>query len=220
MLDVALGELPRGGPKHVLTREVSPGHREGHHVLKLIAKAVGAAGLIERRPRPDATGERLVEQPAVEQHVHGPVRRRHLDRAEHVVPTLLDSPQGPIEVGRPVPRDQSPRFFPGRRLAEEEHDLGPSAGGQLDQRLEGTARVEAGADPSREPAAALERRRVIGCAVTPEECRPVTRPRRLNPAQVGKRHASAEVTAKAVAHEHRARIRVDLGDDERCGGAP
>src|SRR5438132_7102068 len=38
-------------------------------------------------------------------------------------------------------------------------------------------------------------RRSSDLAVTPEELRPVTRPRRLNPAQVGKRHASAEVTA-------------------------
>ena len=59
-----------------------------HHVLELVAKPVGAAGLIERRARPDAAGQRLVEQPAVEHDVHGAVGRPHLDRAEHVVPVL------------------------------------------------------------------------------------------------------------------------------------
>ena len=54
-------------------------HRQRHHVLELIAEAVGAARLVERRARPDAAGQRLVEQPAVEQQVHRPIRRRHLD---------------------------------------------------------------------------------------------------------------------------------------------
>src|SRR3989441_7516363 len=101
VLDVALDELPRGGPKHVLTREVSPGHREGHHVLKLIAKAVGAAGLIERRPRPDTTGERLVEQPAVEQYVHGPVRCRHARGTPSGHPSTPSEPRP----GRQTPRE-------------------------------------------------------------------------------------------------------------------
>ena len=47
-----------------------------HHVLQLVAKAVGAARLIERRPRPDAAGERLVQQPVVEHDVHRAIRRR------------------------------------------------------------------------------------------------------------------------------------------------
>ena len=47
---------------HVALRD-----RERHHVLELIAKAIRAARLIKRRSRPDATGQRLIEQPAVEQ---------------------------------------------------------------------------------------------------------------------------------------------------------
>jgi len=56
VLDISLDELPGGGPEHVLAREVWARHRERHSVLKLIAKAVGAAGLVEGRSRPDATG--------------------------------------------------------------------------------------------------------------------------------------------------------------------
>ena len=67
-----------------------PRDHERHHVLELVAESVGAARLVEGGARPDAAGERLVEQPAVEQQVHGAVRRRHLDGAEHVVPLGRD----------------------------------------------------------------------------------------------------------------------------------
>src|SRR5207247_10365961 len=66
VLDVALDELPGGGSAQVVACDVAPGDGERHHVLELIAEAVGAAGLIEGRAGPDAAGERLVEEPPVE----------------------------------------------------------------------------------------------------------------------------------------------------------
>jgi hypothetical protein len=60
VLDVALLELPRRRAQQVLPCQLGLGDGERHHVLKLIAKPVRAAGLIERRPRPHATGQRLV----------------------------------------------------------------------------------------------------------------------------------------------------------------
>ena len=88
VLDVALDELPRGGPQYLRARDVSLRDRERHHVLELIAKAIRAARLIKRRARPDATGERLIEQPAIEHNVHGPIGCRHLHRAKNVIPVL------------------------------------------------------------------------------------------------------------------------------------
>ena len=66
------------------------GSDERHAVLQLVAKAVGAARLIERRAGPDAAGERLIEQPAVQHDVHRPIGRLHLDRAEHILPVPTD----------------------------------------------------------------------------------------------------------------------------------
>src|SRR4029453_3950366 len=60
VLDIAILELPGGGAQHVLPGQRGLGHRERHHVLKLIAKPVRTTGLVERRPRPHATGQRLV----------------------------------------------------------------------------------------------------------------------------------------------------------------
>ena len=57
-----------------------------HRVLQLVAEAEGAAGLVEAAARPDAAGERLVEQPAVGQDVERGVGRLHLHRAERVLP--------------------------------------------------------------------------------------------------------------------------------------
>ena len=65
-----------------------PRECQGHAVLQLVAEAVGAACLIEAGPRPDAAGQRLVEQPAVQHDVHGPVRRADLHRASSVAPVV------------------------------------------------------------------------------------------------------------------------------------
>ena len=48
VLDVALNELPCGGPQQLRACDVSLRHRERHHVLELIAKAIRAARLIKR----------------------------------------------------------------------------------------------------------------------------------------------------------------------------
>ena len=130
---------------------------ERHHVLELIAKAIGAARLIKRRARPDTTGQRLIEQPAVEQNVHSTIRSCYLHRTKDVIPVLHDRAQGPIKIGAAVKRDQRSRFFHGRRLAEEKDDLGTAPRTQLHRRLQGGAWVEAGADFARELVPSFER---------------------------------------------------------------
>ena len=54
--------------------------KQRHHVLQLIAEAERAARLVIAGARPDAARQRLIEQPAVHQHVERIVRRAHLDR--------------------------------------------------------------------------------------------------------------------------------------------
>ena len=99
MLHVAFDELTRRGAQQVLARECRLRQRERHAVLQLVAETVGAARLVERRARPHAAGERLVEQPAVEHDIHGTVGRFHLDRAEHFVPEPDDRIQDGVEIG-------------------------------------------------------------------------------------------------------------------------
>ena len=76
VLHVALGELARRGAAAICARSMlgrGPGQR--HRVLQLVAKAVGAAGLVEAGLRPQPAGHRLVQQPAVDQRVEQRVGR-------------------------------------------------------------------------------------------------------------------------------------------------
>ena len=62
------------------------GMHQRHRVLQLVAEAERAAGLVEAAARPHAAGERLVEQPAVGQHVERRVGRFDLHRAQRAAP--------------------------------------------------------------------------------------------------------------------------------------
>ena len=220
MLDIALNELPCGSPQQLRTRDVSFRHRERHYVLELITKAIRTAGLIKRRSRPDATRQRLIEQPAVEQNVHRPIRCGHQNRTKNDIPLLRYRPQCPIEVSPPVARNQNPLLFRGRRLTEEKDNLSTAARTQLNRGLQGSARIEAGADLPGESVPSFERCRMVEGAVATKKLRPITRPRGLAPAEVGKGHASTELSVPGIARENRSRFGIDLRDYEGRGGAP
>jgi hypothetical protein len=86
VLDVALDELARRGAQQVLARERRPRVQQRHARPGADRGSRRRRRLVEGRARPDPAGERLVEQPAVEQQVHRPIGRLDLDDAEHVVP--------------------------------------------------------------------------------------------------------------------------------------
>ena len=88
VLHVALAELPRGREQELLAQQLRPDDAERHHVLELVAEAEGAAGLVVAGARPEAAGQRLVQQPAVHHHVERVVGRPHLHGAEQLVPAL------------------------------------------------------------------------------------------------------------------------------------
>ena len=147
MLDIAFDELPGRGAQEMLARQRRSRQGERHSVLELIAETVSAARLIERRSRPHAAGERLIEHPAIQHDVHGTVRRFHLNRAEHIVPKPDDLAQDRIEIGRPVASDQGLRIGRCRRLAEEENDFHCAAHLELERGLQSAAGIEAGTNP-------------------------------------------------------------------------
>ena len=108
VLHVTLHELPAGGSEEVGPCDVRGGVEEGHRILELIAKAVGPAALVQARAAPHPAGERLVQEPAVQQGVEGGLGRAHLDDREPLLPA----------VHRPV--DRRRRL---RRAAEAIHRL-------------------------------------------------------------------------------------------------
>ena len=81
-------ELLRRAAQQVLAHEPRLRMHERHRVLQLVAEAEGAAGLVVAAARPEAAGQRLVQEPAVGQHVQRRVGRLDLHRAERAAPVL------------------------------------------------------------------------------------------------------------------------------------
>src|ERR1017187_3832706 len=140
----------------MLTSDVAFGHSERHHVLQLITEAIGSARLIEGCPCPHPAGKRLVEQPAIHQNIHRPVRRGDLYGAEHLVPLLGNLEQNLVEVRSAIATDQLPGLFPVPPLTQEKYDFSAFTGTQLKQRLQRSARVEPRTHSARNPAATLK----------------------------------------------------------------
>ena len=85
---------------------------------------------------------------------------------------------------------------------------------------EESARVETGADLPREWLCSFERYGMVKGAIAAKKLRPITRPRCLLVAQVGKGYATGELVVPCVACEHHPRFRIDLGDNKGGGSAP
>ena len=113
---------------------------ECHDILELIAEAVGAAALVQRRPAPHPAGEGLVQRPPIEHHVERGLRRPHLDHGQSVGP------------GRDGPRD-------GRRRARSRRGTPrPRAGPHLPPPLRRARRPARGSRPAAGPAHSAARR--------------------------------------------------------------
>ena len=187
-----------------------------HRVLQLVAEAERAAGLVEAAARPQAAGQRLVEQPAVGQHVERRVGRLDLDRAERAASSIARPPRAhrARAVGAAEALHQLVGVVGARcRHAEQEDDLAllPSASSKrhLDRR--------AGIQSRRRPCRTGAR-----CAHAPPDCASVPlRPRNSVRSPVTVRSVSLDVEegdavgelgVVGVAGEERAACRIDLGD--------
>ena len=66
MQHVACFKLIVGAAYNMGARQIRAGVDQRHHILQLVAEAIGPARLIERRTTPGTASQRLIEQPAVE----------------------------------------------------------------------------------------------------------------------------------------------------------
>src|SRR4030095_897303 len=113
------------------------------NVLQLVPEAVRTSGLIERRARPDAAGEGLIEKPAVEEEVQSGIGRLDLDRAEHLVPMFLDLAENGVAARRAIASDQGSRLLLPVPLSQPEHHLRAFPRLELEIRPESGAGVHA-----------------------------------------------------------------------------
>src|ERR1041385_1778672 len=86
MLYVPLDELACSSPQQMRSRDIGSAIDERGDVLQLVAEAVRTSRLIEGGPRPDATAERLIDEPSVDERVQSVVGRVDADRVEESVP--------------------------------------------------------------------------------------------------------------------------------------
>ena len=142
VLDVAFDKLSPGGAQEMLAREGGSDRGQGHAVLQLIAKSVGAAGLVKARARPDAAGERLVGEPPVKHDIHGTIRGLHLNPADGLLPKSAHFGQHLSQIDRSVTRHQGQGFGFVHSVAQKDIQLGDAVRGDLDDGLEGAARVQ------------------------------------------------------------------------------
>ena len=88
MLHIALTELASRTQQQVLAHELRLGVNECHHVLQLIAETERTARLVIATARPQTAGQRLIQEPAIGQHVERRVGRVDLYGAKRVLPVL------------------------------------------------------------------------------------------------------------------------------------
>src|SRR5439155_16586766 len=176
---------------------------------------IRAAYLIESRARPDTAGQRLVEQPAIQQHIHGRLGCGDLYGTEHIVPPAADVTQDSVQVCGAVTAEQLAYLFPIFRLAQEEHDFRARAGTQLKLGLQRGAWIETGTHPSGKVTASLKGRGTFGRAIATQKLRAVARAGSLPPGKIRKGDAAAEFAAPRAPRKERSRLRIDFRDDVR-----
>ena len=216
MLDVALGELTRCRAHDLLAQQLRLGVEQGHGILQLIAEPEGPAGLIEATASPHAAREGLIDEPAVGEEVEVRVRRLHVDRAERAVPERPDGfERRPRLLGAAEPLDQGARVCEITSRAERERDLARLAVAELDHDLHPEARVERGADATRQ-AFAQHARRARRRSVAPEQLEAIAADAPVVLAAIEKRDPRCELGIVGVAREQARSLRIELGDHVRC----
>src|ERR1019366_1749526 len=151
VLHVAFDELARCRAQQMLANQRRLGMHERHHVLQLIAKAEGAARLIERGATPQARADELIEQPSVGKRVDRGIRRSHLNGAERLAPAgLRPVERGMRSIAAAPAAHEVARL--GRALAgaEAKDDFALRSGCELERDAKRAARVERGAEAAAE----------------------------------------------------------------------
>src|SRR5215217_6991623 len=91
MLHVAFLELTARAQQQLLTHEMRCGVYQRHHILQLIPEPEGATGLIVPATRPETTGKRLIDEPAIGEHIERLIRCFYMQGSQRVGPM---SPHG------------------------------------------------------------------------------------------------------------------------------
>ena len=214
---VALRELMRGAQQQVGAHPRRLGVHHRHRVLQLVAESECAAGLVIATAREEAAADRLVQQPAVREHIDARLRGFHLDRAERTQPVDAHRVQRIVRgIAAARALGQRDRLAPVATQPQPEYGLAGLPGVQRDRHLDCGARVQACAELSRQ-AFAQQRRGALQVAVAAEEFGAVAGDAAgagASAAVIGieEGDAALEFGVVAVARGQHAAVAVDFGD--------
>jgi hypothetical protein len=91
MLHVSFTKLACRGTQQMIAKQLRLGMYQRHGVLQLVTETESASGLIKSRACPHATGQRLIDKPAIRQKVYGCVRGFYMDYAQRPAPIVPDA---------------------------------------------------------------------------------------------------------------------------------
>ena len=135
-------KLARRTQHDLRAQGVRPRPGQGHGVLQLVAVAGGAACLIKAGLGMQARCHRLVEQPAIDQHIKQRIGRAHLGGTEQRIPVLYARifTRGGAHGHGLMDQRKCRRF--GGCVAHQVHTLERRPGPQRDHARQGRARVQ------------------------------------------------------------------------------
>ena len=185
-------------------------------ILQLITKAKAARGLVETGPRPQSTGEVLVQKPVIEQQIQRAVGCFYAAGARQTLPELpgfvspgLNEFDGTILGGK---FDGCLTVF---CCADGEGDLGRCVGGQVNVNLQGTAGFAGGDNlTGQTDAAQCGRVRRVSCRA--EKFAAVGREAMHGCGRGNEGDTFAARPGECIACQQRAVIRADVRDNERA----
>src|SRR6185436_6263810 len=125
VLDVPFEKLTGSRVEEMAANKARRRQQQRQRILQLIAKAEGAARLVKGRTPPDSAGQRLVEEPPVQHHVHRPVRGADRDHAKEIGPVRCRPAQRLVyDVTTAMPLDEIPCVRLILSIAKDtDHDL-------------------------------------------------------------------------------------------------
>src|SRR4029079_2083466 len=127
VLHVALQKLPPCRHHQMRTGQVRAVHHQRHAILNLIAESICAPGLVEARSTPDATTERLIQEPAVKYEVESALRCLHLHHSKRSIPCLGNLGQSRARIELAIALDKRPGGGVVGSLSQQKDDAGLGA---------------------------------------------------------------------------------------------
>ena len=213
VLHIPFPELAGSGAQQMRSRALGGGKAERHPILQLIAKTVSPARLIERRAGPEPTGNRLIEQPAIEQNVHGAIRGADLHGAQQRLPLRIHLRQHLIEPVT-ITGDKGAGLLVRGGLPQQDHAFKTLARQEVDVHLQCRTGIQSRSRFTGQGMAAGQRRRRRRVATESEELGAIGGPACLLATEIEEGHAAREGGIPRVLCQHGARAVIQLAGDK------